>query len=485
MAIELDATAVAERRAAVDVTATAAGSSCAHLIPAASLGPGARLAHFRVERPLGHGGMGEVWLATDLALDRPVAVKLLPAAVASDPGRRERLVREARAVARLNHPNICHIYFIGEDAGRVFFAMEHVAGETLAQRLERGPLAPDDAIELARMAAQGLREAHRAGFTHRDVKPSNLMIDGNGILKVMDFGLVAASTDADRDPAAPGGPVAASALVGTPLYMAPEQGRGEAVDLRADIYALGATLHHMIAGAPPFAGDTAADLLSRHQTGARPPLAIVGRARRTTRLIDEVIARMMAKRPEDRFSSYDALIDALDRASTVRTRPAGFWSRGVATFFDLIAVMMLVGPLSMVLGLDDGSLLMSFGTLLYPLMLTRFGTTPGHALLELEIVDHATSRRPTVMAALTRGLVQYGLLALGAGLDAIGHTAEISLLGMIAKACVIGGLAYPAVDLARVSWRSLDKRTLWDRAAGTRVQYRRGGVAPSPARGRA
>ena len=479
VAIELDATMAAGTRPAVDATATSPGTARARAQVDGGIGPGTRLAHFRVERPLGQGGMGEVWLATDLALDRPVALKLLPGGVAGDPARRERMLREARAQARLNHPNVCHIYFIGEDDGRLFFAMEHVAGETLAQRLERGPLPPGDAIELARQAALGLREAHRAGFTHRDVKPSNLMIDGNGMLKVMDFGLVASSA-ADAA-AGSDGPVAASALVGTPLYMAPEQGRGEAVDQRADIYALGATLHHMIAGVPPFAGESAAELLTRHETAARPPLIeSIPRRRREVDLIDAVIARMMAKRPLDRYPGYDELIAALDRASPVRTRPGGFWVRSVAAFLDFLVTLIAILPVAILVGDGDQNLaLMLVALLLNPLAIARFGSTAGHALLDLEIVDHETGRRPRLRAAMLRGVVQGGPLVLGFALDWLSEQVSSTPLSVIRGVLIAGGFAYGFGELARVSWRTLDKRALWDRVAGTQVRYRLSGTRTS------
>src|SRR5690606_8304235 len=142
------------------------------------------------DRMLGAGGMGEVYLATDLALDRPVAVKVLPSSATSGSAR-ERLIKEARAQARVHHPHVAHIYFIGEEEGRLFFAMEYVTGKTLAERVAEGPLPVEDALSLMRAAVLGLREAQRSGFTHRDVKPSNLMLDGHGVLKVLDFGLAA------------------------------------------------------------------------------------------------------------------------------------------------------------------------------------------------------------------------------------------------------------------------------------------------------
>ena len=474
--------------AALTVTATATagpppGAPRAPITAAAapSIAPGTRLAHFEIVRPLGRGGMGEVYLATDLALDRPVALKLLPPAVAADPGRRERLLREARAQARINHPHVCHIYFIGEERGQLFYAMEYVEGETVAQRLARGPLAPDEALELVRMAALGLREAQRHGFTHRDVKPSNLMIDAHGVLKVMDFGLVTIAEPRRATTGAAAGAAttdaAATALVGTPLYMAPEQGQGRVVDHRADIYALGATLHHLIAGAPPFAGATAADLLSQHATSPRASLAGRPRARRALGVVDAVIERMMAKRPEDRPATYDELLLELERASTARSRPAGFWVRSAAAGIDVLLAALLMVPLSLVLPGVDGS----FPILLYalgvgPVAIARRGTTPGHALLELEIVaDRGDRRLPYQRAAVRMFAVTAGLVA-----SVVCETAaRIGLSPAAPKLAgdafgVVGVLA-PGLELARASWRTPDRRTLWDRAARSRVRYRVGG----------
>ncbi len=488
--VELDATAPAPATDAlgatlgvgtaaprVDATATATAAGRRGDVGAGAypIGPGTRLAHFEIVRPLGHGGMGEVYLATDLALDRPVAIKVLPAAVARDAGRRERMIREARAQARLNHPNVAHIYFIGEDLGQLFFAMEYVEGETLAQRLERGPLPTDLALELARQAALGLREAHRHGFTHRDIKPSNLMIDQHGLVKVMDFGLVTASWAAvdgalDRD-AAP----AASALVGTPLYMAPEQGQGKAVDHRADIYALGATLHHMIAGAPPFAGGSAAELLSMHETA--PRASLVGRRarRRVVGLADAAIARMMAKRPADRPASYDALIAELDRANPVRSRPTGLWPRLVAGLVDLILAALVAMPIGVFAENANIGLGLYF-LVLAPLMLRRFGTTPGHALFETEVVP-LHGERTTFFQGAVRYLTMCGPLMVGLVIDAWADLADAETLRWVAGATTVVGVAYPLLELARVALTTADARALWDRAAGTRVRYRLRGTS--------
>jgi serine/threonine-protein kinase len=248
--------------------------------------------------------MGEVYLATDVALDRSVAVKVLGRDIGDDAAARDRFVREARAQARINHPNICHIYFIGEQHGRLFFAMELVEGENLQQRIDRlGALPCSEAVELARMAAAGLAEAQRHGFTHRDVKPSNLLLDRHGVLKVADFGLVDGS---------PRGDAVSTAIVGTPRYMAPEQSRGEPVDFRADMYALGVTLHHLVAGVPPFDGLTLPALVAQHREAIRPRFA--GGARDLGR-IEALCDRLMAKQPGDRFPSYAELLVSLERAA--------------------------------------------------------------------------------------------------------------------------------------------------------------------------
>jgi serine/threonine-protein kinase len=215
-----------------------------------------RLGHFQLVKKLGAGGMGEVYLATDLALDRPVAIKVLPSSATSGSAR-ERLIREARAQARVHHPNVAHIYFIGEDAGRLYFAMEYVTGATVA---DNGAMPVEGALRIIHDAVLGLREAQRSGFTHRDVKPSNLMVDGHGVVKVLDFGIAAGGAEESVGD----GPVAQTTLAGTPLYMAPEQARGEPIDFRADIYALGATLYQLVSGKPPFQADTVAALETLH-----------------------------------------------------------------------------------------------------------------------------------------------------------------------------------------------------------------------------
>ena len=472
----------------LDRTATqAAGGAPAPA--AAGLLAGQQLGHFRVERRLGAGGMGEVYLATDLALDRPVALKVLPEALAREPRLRDRLIREARAQARVVHPNVGHIYFIGEEAGRLYFAMEYVAGETLAERVARGPLPVEDALEVIRAAVLGLREAQRSGFLHRDVKPSNLMIDPHGMIKVLDFGLAAGApaaaataAGAAGDPApapATAAPIAQTSLAGTPLYMAPEQARGDAVDLRADIYALGVTLFHLVSGAPPFAAETAGELVTLHATAARPTVPRRGRERRQIDAIGALCARMMAARPADRFASYDELLRAIDLASAAHTRPAGFWVRALATGIDvLLTAIAVTSALVLVRELGAGDreetpamllVLVAYQTL----AIARWGRTAGKALFELEVVDTATLARPSRAAALRRSLAMLGLPALALWtrealrwLGAAGAAEGFEIASLVVLV-PIGVLL-----LIHASLRVAGKRAPWDRLSGTMVRYR-------------
>lgn len=437
---------------------------------------GTDLAHFHIDALLGKGGMGEVYKATDTALDRPVAIKVLPTAIAEDPKLRSRFFREARAQARLHHPNVCHIYYIGEQDGRLFFAMEYIDGESLAERLEReGKLAPDVAVELCRMAASGLREAHAHGFTHRDIKPSNLMIDHNGVVKVVDFGLVKQTADPDEGGASVAESIDATSIVGTPLYMAPEQARGETVDFRADIYALGATLHHLVSGQPPFVGPTPMAVVSKHLTDPRPLIELEKRRRRGPAPIDSLCDRMMAKSAADRFADYDALLDAMARVSSTRTRAAGFWVRGFAFGLDVIAVFLMSLPLQAFVPESLKSAAFFSLALLYTIAAHgRWGQTLGKAALEIEVVSTDNRRRPGLVAAALRALVQLGPMYVATGAFWFAQTVytgnkALSLLTGILLA--ISVLAIP-IEGALAAWMTPHKRAVWDRISHTMVRYR-------------
>lgn len=258
---------------------------------------------YTLERELGRGGMGIVFLARDVSLDRPVAVKLLPPYLAAQTVIRERFLREARLVARLSHPNIVTVFAVEDHGDLVFFVMAYVRGETLTQRVMRsGPLPPATATRMIQEVAWGLGYAHANGVIHRDVKPDNVMLDqGSGRAMIADFGIAHAADDASLT-----GP---GQLVGTPEYMSPEQAFGNPVDGRSDLYSLGATAFFSLTGRPLFTGPSPLAVVSRHLNEPPPPLATVrpDLPSELTRAVD----RCLSKTPEQRFSTGEELAEAL------------------------------------------------------------------------------------------------------------------------------------------------------------------------------
>src|SRR3954468_10195766 len=205
-------------------------------VPALAIGT--RIGVYRITAQLGAGGMGEVYQARDTKLDPDVAIKVLPHTFAADPDRLTRFEREARVLAALNHPNIAQIYGFEESGGVNALVMELIEGETLSDRLRRGPIPLDEALPIARQIAEGLEAAHDKGIIHRDVKPSNVALTSTGLVKVLDFGLakatVAMVTNGRQSPAVPVTAVGTGILLGTAAYMSPEQARGQAIDKRTD-----------------------------------------------------------------------------------------------------------------------------------------------------------------------------------------------------------------------------------------------------------
>jgi eukaryotic-like serine/threonine-protein kinase len=230
-----------------------------------------RVGPYQVERELGRGGMGEVYLATDSRLDRQVAIKALPAHLAQDPDRLVRFQREAKVLASLNHPSIAAIYGLEEVDGHQYLILEYVEGETLADRLDSGPIPVDEALPLARQIAEALEVAHEKGVIHRDLKPGNVMVTPDGVVKVLDFGLArteegsssssatAIAESATLTSPARNSPTIPGVILGTAAYMSPEQARGRKVDKRTDIWSFGVVLYEMLVGASPFVGETVSD----------------------------------------------------------------------------------------------------------------------------------------------------------------------------------------------------------------------------------
>jgi TolB-like protein len=262
-----------------------------------------RIGRYTIQRKLGEGGMGVVYAARDDRLERTIALKTLRSLGDNDTAQ-QRLWREARAAASLNHPNICQIYEIGEDAGRLFIAMELLQGEALSERLQRGPLPPAQALSIGLGMLSALAALHARGIVHRDLKPSNVFLTAHGP-KLLDFGL--ARPEVDESLGETAGLTRTGMVMGTPRYMAPEQATGEAVDPRSDLFAVGAILFEMLAGRPAFNGRTIAEVL--HATRYEQPPALVGSP--AVAAIDRIIRRGMAKKPSDRPSSADDMAEEL------------------------------------------------------------------------------------------------------------------------------------------------------------------------------
>ncbi len=301
---------------------------------------GETLSHYRVVRRLGEGGMGEVFLAEDLRLHRPVALKMLRAERARDHGSMKRLLAEARAASALNHPHIAVVYEIDEverNGGLVrFIAMEYVAGESFAELARRGELSLERVLELGLQVADALAEAHARGIVHRDVKPTNLSLTDSGRVKVLDFGLAQQcalpgelDTTWTREP---GREAERGSLLGTLAYMAPEQARGLDVDGRADIFSLGAVLFELVSGRSPFARANAALTLDATLNGEIPPL-VPHRAEARIGDLEKILHRMLAKDREQRYPSMREAADdlrGLRLGSSPAAVPAARPSRAVA-----------------------------------------------------------------------------------------------------------------------------------------------------------
>ena len=277
--------------------------------------PGTRLGPYEIAAPLGAGGMGEVYRAVDSRLGRDVALKVLPAEFSANSQLRARLDREARTISSLNHPNICTLYDVGREGDRDYLVMEFLDGETLADRIARGPLRVDDALRIAIEIADALDKAHRAGIIHRDLKPGNIMLTKSGA-KLLDFGLAkpgrgaisavsphSATVQMESKPLTDAG-----SIVGTFQYMAPEQIESGEADARSDIFAFGATLYEMLTGRRAFEAQSRASLIAKILEHEPPPISSIQPM--TPPSLDRVVRTCLAKDRDDRFqTAHDLMLE--------------------------------------------------------------------------------------------------------------------------------------------------------------------------------
>ena len=277
------------------------------------LAPGTRLGRYEIGGMIGAGGMGQVYRAHDPRLSRHVAIKTLSGSSATDPEGVRRFETEAMAAGTLDHPNLLVVYDVGREGSVSYIVSELLDGETLRERLRRGPVPERQAIEYAVQIAQGLTAAHDRGIVHRDLKPENLFLTRDRRVKILDFGVAKMRAAGPDAPTQVGDALTSPGVViGTVGYMAPEQVRGEPIDHRADIFALGVVTHEMLAGARPFQRDTMPETLTAILNDDPP-----GLPPETTPALARLVRRCLEKRPEDRFHSAHDLGLALDLVPTV------------------------------------------------------------------------------------------------------------------------------------------------------------------------
>src|SRR5580704_2447919 len=267
-----------------------------------ALVPGTKLGPYEIIALLGAGGMGEVYRARDIRLQRTVAIKILPAHLSSNPELHARFEQEAKAISGLQHPNICVVHDVGSQDGIDFMVMEHVAGKTLDKLIPSGGLETDVATKYAVQIAEALARAHAAGIVHRDLKPANIMVDESGPVKVLDFGLAKLA-----EPASPPGSEAMTMattpgmIVGTVAYMSPEQAEGKAIDARSDVFSFGSVLYEMLTGRRAFEGQSSAALLSAITRDDPKPLSDI--KREVPPEVRRIVTRCLKKDPAARYAS--------------------------------------------------------------------------------------------------------------------------------------------------------------------------------------
>ncbi len=305
--------------------------------------------HYKITAKLGEGGMGEVYRAEDTKLGREIALKILPADLATSQERLERFQREARTLAAVDHPGIVHIYSVEQDAGVHFLTMQLIHGEELSGRIPAGGMALEDFFAVAIPLADALTSAHEKGIIHRDLKPSNVMLDEEGRTKILDFGLAKAGI---AESAAGASQLTTEAMtqeglvLGTVPYMSPEQAEGRPVDHRSDIFSLGTVLYQMITGRPPFRGDTALSVLSAILRETPPPIREFNAE--TPHHLERIVRKCLQKDPDKRYQStldlYNDLVDLRQEIQTGAVQPVDTGTTPITSHRSMVLVVLgLVG----------------------------------------------------------------------------------------------------------------------------------------------
>jgi serine/threonine-protein kinase len=319
-----------------------------------SLSPGTRLGAYEIVGLIGTGGMGEVYRALDIRLERHVALKVLPDAVVADSERTARFQREAKILASLSHPHIAALFGFEEETGRSFLTMELVDGESLADRIARGPLPVTDALKIAIGIAEGLEAAHESGIVHRDLKPANIKLTSDERVKILDFGLARALEVAPATAGLTNSPTfsalatQAGVILGTAAYMAPEQAKGLRADHRSDIFSFGVVLYEMLTGRNPFPGETASEVLA--SVLVREPDLGPLPADLNPRLVD-LLRRCLAKHPKKRWQAIGDVRAELETiaatprvtVATTRVEETPVWRRAIPVALTALVSAAITG----------------------------------------------------------------------------------------------------------------------------------------------
>ncbi len=428
---------------------------------APTLRPGTRLAHYEVLSTLGTGGMGTVYEAHDTALDRLVALKVLNPALAADAAVVERFEREARAAARRNHPNLAHIYYVGSVDGLHFFAMEHVPGVNLEDLVAKeGPQPLGRVVDAVVQAANGLAAAHRAGIVHRDVKPSNIMVQPDGSVKVTDFGL---AKSIEGDPSVTGD----GRIMGTPLYMSPETCRERPADTRSDVYSLGLTAWFLLAGRPPFVARSIAETMIAQ---IERPLPSVRQFRpELPAEVDRVLGRMCAKDPAARPQTMEEVAALWEAVRPRPLHPAPIAARAAALSIDLLCVGTVEAAAIFSVRETFGSetlrgwideITLTVAAFVFLLFVeARWDVSLGKSALNLRVL-RADGTAPSLRDHLVRFVCRFPVLL-------IPTPPQYDIVFYAAW-----GLQAAAFGLGALWWFASGGTTLSDRITGTRVVYR-------------
>ena len=378
--------------------------------------PGWMIAHYRCVEKIGEGGMGVVWKALDTRLDRHVALKVLRPELTSDPERRRQFLREARSAAAVSHPNIATIHEIGEADSMTFIVMELVEGRTLGALVREGPVPLDEALRIACEIIEGMARAHEARVIHRDLKPDNVVIDREGRVRILDFGLARILDEPDPAPATDDSQLTTrdvseeGKIMGTAMYMSPEQVRGDDVDARSDIFSFGITLYEMLTGKRPFAGKNSTSTLARILEAApEPPGRLVANL---PEAVEDAVLRCLRKQPADRYATSRDLLRELRRLQ----QDPGVASRALPDS-SLIAVFPFA--------VRGGAEFAYLGVGLVDLLATKLDGAGELRSVDTNVILSGGEPEPQGRA-LDPDLGRQGALKFGAGLFVLGSVLEVA-----------------------------------------------------------